>query len=228
MSQLDIFAQVGRGTAHDEYVYFTVVNGKLHYNDEISEIRNNIIRLEFLKGNYDNPKINAFVLFKGEVQRVPRLKPFSNEGIHKKKNMGDRIGEKHLRETRKSRQHSVSQGYSNKNEADDYEDEDDEDDEDDNETTFDDEDNNNDEFLTRKRHEKKDSINDNSNIKYIEEDDFDDDDFRELTITNKKKRKISGPRHPNPYKMMDESSMLMPIIVAIGTFIPLLFCLCKL
>lgn len=42
-----------------------------------------------------------------------------------------------------------------------------------------------------------------------------------------KSRKPSGPQEPDPYEM-DESSMMMPILIAIGMFIPLLFCLCKL
>lgn len=42
-----------------------------------------------------------------------------------------------------------------------------------------------------------------------------------------KSRKPSGPKQPDPYET-DESSMLMPILIAIGMFIPLLFCLCKL
>lgn len=42
-----------------------------------------------------------------------------------------------------------------------------------------------------------------------------------------KSRKPSGPKQPDPYEM-DESSLMIPILIAIGTFIPLLFCLCKL
>lgn len=42
-----------------------------------------------------------------------------------------------------------------------------------------------------------------------------------------KRRKPSGPRAENPYEAEDGSSML-PIFVAIGAFIPLVFCLCKL
>ena len=43
----------------------------------------------------------------------------------------------------------------------------------------------------------------------------------------KKQRKISGPKTINPYAN-DESSMLIPIAVAIAVFLPTLFCLCKL
>ena len=41
------------------------------------------------------------------------------------------------------------------------------------------------------------------------------------------RRKPSGPRATNPYSEEDNSSML-PVFVAIGAFIPLVFCLCKL
>ena len=41
------------------------------------------------------------------------------------------------------------------------------------------------------------------------------------------RRKPSGPRVADPYAEDDSSSML-PIFVAIGAFIPLVFCLCKL
>lgn len=40
-------------------------------------------------------------------------------------------------------------------------------------------------------------------------------------------RHPSGPRSPNPYDTEDSSKML-PIFIAIGAFLPLLFCLCRL
>ena len=42
-----------------------------------------------------------------------------------------------------------------------------------------------------------------------------------------KKRKTSGPKVANPYGL-EESSVLYPILVAIGIFLPTLLCLCKL
>uniref|UniRef100_A0ABD2VVF1 Malectin domain-containing protein n=1 Tax=Trichogramma kaykai TaxID=54128 RepID=A0ABD2VVF1_9HYME len=43
-------------------------------------------------------------------------------------------------------------------------------------------------------------------------------------------RNKSGPRTPDPYESVDSSFLLqsLPICAAIGAFIPLLFCLCKL
>ena len=43
-----------------------------------------------------------------------------------------------------------------------------------------------------------------------------------------KQRRPSGPRAKDPYAGDDTSTMLLPVFVAIGAFIPLLFCLCKL
>jgi hypothetical protein len=79
LADLDIFNQVGRGNAHEEYIYFSVSRGRLYYKEEESEIRGGKIRIEFIKGYRDNPKINAIVLIKGDVQsiNIPRLPPLT-------------------------------------------------------------------------------------------------------------------------------------------------------
>lgn len=55
------------------------------------------------------------------------------------------------------------------------------------------------------------------------------EEFREEADDKKsgKNRRPSGPRTPDPYSI-DDSSIMLPVFVAIGAFIPLLFCLCKL
>ncbi|KAJ8312726.1 hypothetical protein KUTeg_010099 [Tegillarca granosa] len=45
---------------------------------------------------------------------------------------------------------------------------------------------------------------------------------------SKKVRKPSGPKVKDPYAADDTSTMLLPVFVAVGAFVPLLFCLCKL
>lgn len=65
IADLDIYDQVGRGVAYDEHVSFKVVNGRLIYNEEESDIRGGKIRVEFIKGYRDNPKINAIFVMKG-------------------------------------------------------------------------------------------------------------------------------------------------------------------
>ncbi|XP_061398989.1 malectin [Musca vetustissima] len=197
VSNLDIFAQVGRGSAHDEYIFFTVSRGKLHYKDEVSDIRNNVIRLEFIKGAYDNPKINAFALFKGDVERIPRLPPMQNE--------------MNTDETYEEKKHDISGHAVNK----------------------------------KLKTNSKKVIEEEQDLLNAEEDDEDiiDDDGDEDDIDNydnesdgddldngareRRNTKTSGPRHPDPYASED-SMIMMPVIVAIGCFIPLLFCLCKL
>lgn len=108
----------------------------MHVIDEESSISGEKIRLEFVKGHKDNPKINAFYIIKGGLDIVPKLPPIPVEP----------------------------------------------------------------EPTEPPREEP-----------------------REIP----KSRKPSGPKQPDPYEM-DESSMFVPIIIAIGAFIPLLFCLCKL
>ncbi|XP_055681720.1 malectin-B [Lutzomyia longipalpis] len=73
VNDLDIFNLVGRGTAHDEYVYFSVSRDRLYYKEDESEIRDNRIRVEFIKGYRDNPKVNALVLLKGDLENIPQL-----------------------------------------------------------------------------------------------------------------------------------------------------------
>lgn len=50
------------------------------------------------------------------------------------------------------------------------------------------------------------------------------EDEEESTVRS---RHTSGPRTPDPYSI-DDSSVMLPVFVALGAFIPLLFCLCKL
>jgi len=42
-----------------------------------------------------------------------------------------------------------------------------------------------------------------------------------------KARRPSGPKTPDPYQS-DDPSIMLPVFVVIGAFIPILFCLCKL
>lgn len=78
ISDLDIFANVGKGVAHDEYVYFSVSRNRMYYKEEESEIRGGKVRVEFIKGYRDNPKINGIVLIKGsDINNIPKLPPLS-------------------------------------------------------------------------------------------------------------------------------------------------------
>nr|CAD7597439.1 unnamed protein product [Timema genevievae] len=134
---LDIFERVGRGVAHDEYIPFSVSKGRLYYNEEESDIRGGRIRVEFIKGYRDNPKVNAICVVKGRLQEVPKLPAMPTE---------PEVEEYH---------EEVEDKKSSKN------------------------------------------------------------------------RRPSGPRTPDPYSV-DDTSIMLPVFVAIGAFIPVLFCLCKL
>ncbi|XP_010003167.1 PREDICTED: protein unc-119 homolog B [Chaetura pelagica] len=61
------------------------------------------------------------------------------------------------------------------------------------------------------------------------EEDDDEDEYDDGSSVKKqanKNRVQSGPRTPNPYAS-DNSSLMFPILVAFGVFIPTLFCLCR-
>lgn len=68
IKDLDIFERVGRGVAHDELVAFQIRNNKIIINGK-SQAFNNEIRVEFVKTDRDNPKINAILVQKGVPDR---------------------------------------------------------------------------------------------------------------------------------------------------------------
>ncbi|XP_050548398.1 malectin-A-like [Daktulosphaira vitifoliae] len=47
--QLDIYDKVGFGAAHDEYIEFKVDGSTLYWRGEMSEIKSNLIRVDFIK-----------------------------------------------------------------------------------------------------------------------------------------------------------------------------------
>ncbi|KAJ8954808.1 hypothetical protein NQ314_007019 [Rhamnusium bicolor] len=124
VADLDIFEKVGRGVAHDEYIPFRIAKG------------GGRVRVEFIKGYKDNPKINAMYVIKGKLEDIPNLPPIPMEPSP------------------------------------------------------------------------------------IEQ-------TKEEPEAIPKSRRPSGPKQPDPYSL-DDSSLMLPIFIAIGAFIPLLFCLCKL
>lgn len=143
VSELDIFSRVGLGTAHDEIIPFSIKNGRLRVGGEQSRVDNKRISLEFVKGDLDNPKVNAIYVMKGSVENVPRLPPLPSR-------------------------------------------------------------------------------------EPVMEEEEDEEEEEQLPSKTSKQRRTAGPRVKDPYAGDDTSSMLLPVFVAIGAFIPLLFCLCKL
>ncbi|KAJ8937210.1 hypothetical protein NQ318_006631 [Aromia moschata] len=127
---LDIFEKVGRGVAHDEYIPFRISKGRVFVKGEESELSGGRIRIDFIKGYKDNPKINAMYVMKGTLEDIPKLPPIPV---------------------------------------------------------------------------------DSSPI----------DSVTEEPEVPDKQRRPSGPQEPDPYT--EESSLMLPIFIAIGAFIPLLF-----
>ncbi|XP_060646463.1 malectin [Drosophila nasuta] len=208
IKQLDIYNQVGRGSAHDEIVYFKIVNGRLHYEYEgeieTSDVRNGQLRLDFIKGALDNPKINAFALLKGDVSQLPRLhnseaseRRSEIEEEDKQREQRPRDNQQHQeRIVRYNEQRQSQRGY------------DDEDDEDEDDYEVEEGDSQQQQQQQMPEHQQQ--------------------QHHHQQQQQQSKRPVrSGPRQPNPYSM-DDSSILMPVFIAIGAFIPLLFCLCKL
>jgi len=74
---LDIFANVGYATAHDEIIPFQVSGKgkKLNLGGQTSDIVRGTVRLDFMKGHADNPKVNAFYVVKGSIHDIPQLPP---------------------------------------------------------------------------------------------------------------------------------------------------------
>lgn len=144
VDSLDIFAKVGRGVAHDEIIPFTAKGGELRFMDDVSTVEANRVSVEFVKGDKDNPKINAMYVMRGTVDDVPQLPPLP--------------------------------GF------------------------------------------------DRPDVIDEEEEEYEED----LSAKNRKKRPSAGPKVQDPYAADDAGSMMLPVVVAIGAFIPLVFCLCKL
>ncbi|XP_022644800.1 malectin-A-like isoform X2 [Varroa jacobsoni] len=72
VENLDIYARVGRGVALDIMVPFKIKSNKLFVNGEVSTHAGSI-RVDFVKGKADNPKVNAVVVLKGTPDMVPEL-----------------------------------------------------------------------------------------------------------------------------------------------------------
>ena len=78
ITEMDIFGQVGKGIAHDEYVVFSVKSGQLSVNGN-SVAFDGKLTVSFVRGSYDNPKCNAFYILRGTPNEVPRLPEISEE-----------------------------------------------------------------------------------------------------------------------------------------------------
>lgn len=157
ISELDIFLQVGHATAHDEYIPFTVSRGKLFVRDGVSELRGGRLKVTFVKGQQDNPKINAIVLVKGaDVNEFPRLPPMAAP----------------VKNTKPA-----------PNQA---------------------------------------PVPSQLNLDDFEPSDTADDDEPKI------QRRTSGPKQPDPYATMDNSSYITILFIVVATIIPIVILRCRL
>nr|XP_002127786.1 malectin-A [Ciona intestinalis] len=159
VQDLDIFNLVGHSTAYDEIIPLSIKKGKLSVTGEFSTF-NGVLKLDFMKGAADNPKICAFYLMKGTVADVPKLPELK----HRPTSQDEETGEEE-------------------------------------EPVEDDE----------------------------SEDTEDQPEQRKTSKTqsSRKSKLKSGPPAADPYAE-DSGSLVMPIMVAFGLFIPTVLCLCRL
>jgi hypothetical protein len=176
VKDLDIFEKVGRGVAHDEIIPFQVRQNKIIINGKGSNF-NNEIKVEFVKTEKDNPKVNAIILVKGKPEQIPQLLPYQPS---QPKNFED----------------------------------------------FDEDEKEN----PSARNEEDEESDMNERIKQMQKQRFEEENNERVSASRKSKVYQQEPPTPvvtDPYAS-DESSYIIPILVSIGAFIPLLFCLCKL
>jgi hypothetical protein len=72
---LDVFERVGKAAAHDEFIEFDLTEeNKVLVKDKEAEgaydKKNKLLRIKFIKGVSDNPKINAIALVKGSLMGI--------------------------------------------------------------------------------------------------------------------------------------------------------------
>ena len=88
LKNLDIYARVGKAEALDEYIEFEIRNKQVYYKNRISKgaLEGDKLKLNFLKGSADNPKVNAILLIKGTLKDTDYSeKQKRNEENRKKK-----------------------------------------------------------------------------------------------------------------------------------------------
>lgn len=69
IDELDIFAKVGRSSAHDEYFPFQIKNGRLVVKGRSSSY-SGLLKVTFQRIDHrDNPKVNAIIVWKGSIDR---------------------------------------------------------------------------------------------------------------------------------------------------------------
>ena len=74
LKNLDIFSVVGKAAAYDEYIEIELKDDKVFHNKVQAagayDPSTKQLKLKFIKGPKDNPKINAIVVLKGDINGI--------------------------------------------------------------------------------------------------------------------------------------------------------------
>lgn len=74
VKELDIYSKVGKSTAYDEYIEIELKNNKVYHDgkpvDSAWNEENRSLAIVFQKGERDNPKINAILVVRGDLQNT--------------------------------------------------------------------------------------------------------------------------------------------------------------
>ncbi|CAH8472594.1 unnamed protein product [Heterobilharzia americana] len=81
IQKLDIFDEVGLATAFDAHIPFKIKDGVIHIDGTSASIDEDHFTVDFIKTQYDNPKINAIIVTKGTMEDVPQLPPLEKEEV---------------------------------------------------------------------------------------------------------------------------------------------------
>ncbi len=97
IKDLDIFSRVGKAAAHDEFIEFELKNDKVYVNKFEApgayDAKSKNLKIRFLKGAKDNPKINSIVIYKGDLQ---------DDAFQERKRKLEEENRKRLQEAKKS------------------------------------------------------------------------------------------------------------------------------
>ena len=86
---LDIYGKVGKAEAFDEYIEFEIKNKQVFYKNKNCKdaLDGDKLKINFLKGRADNPKINAILLVKGTLKDTDYSEMQKKNEENKKKKM---------------------------------------------------------------------------------------------------------------------------------------------
>ena len=87
IKNLDIYKKVGKAEAYDEYIEFEIRNKNVYYKNKscYKALDGDKLLVNFVKGNADNPKINAILLIKGNLSNTDYTEKRQKDEENRKK-----------------------------------------------------------------------------------------------------------------------------------------------